>query len=267
MDEIRVVVSGALGGMGTEVVKAVLREPDMELVGALEEKSKVTQDYLALPGTSEQVPLSSDADFLLKSCRADVLVDFTRASAAIATARATLKNKVHVVIGTTGLTDDDMEEINRLCIANEVAAIEAANFSLGTLLMTHLAKIAAAYFDYAEIFERHLDTKIDAPSATSLSMAKEMLKGHGKPFTCPKTERAVIPDTRGGQIEGIPIHSVRSAGVPYSSHEIMFSRSGQNIVLRDETISRESYMPGVMLAIREVIKHKGLIRDWVPWKF
>jgi 4-hydroxy-tetrahydrodipicolinate reductase len=253
--------------MGTEVIKAVLRERDFKLVGALEDKSKITQNYFTLPGTSEQVPLSSEADSLLKSCNANVLVDFTRASAAIVTARATLKNKVHMIIGTTGLTEDDMEEINQLCIANGVAAIEAANFSLGTLLMTHLAKIAAAYFDYAEIFERHLDTKIDAPSATSIAMAKEILKGRGKPFNCPKTERVIIPNTRGSQIEGIPIHSVRSAGVPYSGHEIMFSRPGQNITLRDETISRESYMPGVMLAIREVIKHKGLIRGWVPWKF
>ena len=158
MDTIRVVVSGASGAMGAEVIKAILPEPDMKLVGALEEK--VTQKYLTSPGTSEQVPFSSDPDSLLKSCNANVLVDFTKALASITIARIVLKNKVNMIIGTTGLTEDDMEEIDRLCWSNGVGAIEAANFSLGTLLMIHLAKIAAAYFDYAEIMERHLDTKL-----------------------------------------------------------------------------------------------------------
>ena len=98
-------------------------------------------------------------------------------------------------------------------------------------------------------------------------MTKEMLNGHGKPFICPKAERVVIRNTRGGKISGIPIHAVRSPGVPYSGHEIILSRLGQNLNLHDETVSRESYMPGVMLAIKEVLKHKGMIRGWVPWKF
>lgn len=265
MEQIRVVVSGALGAMGTEVIKAVPREPGLKLVGAL--GKKVTHEYLTLPGTSEQVPFSSNLDSLLKSCNANVLVDFTKASASIAITRATLKNKVNIVIGTTGLTEDNLEEIDELCQENGVGALESANFSLGTLLMAHLARIAAKYFDYAEIIERHLDNKPDAPSATSILMAKEMLKGRGKPFICPKAKRVVIRNTRGGQIGGISIHSVRSPGVPYSGHEIILSRPGQNLTLRDETVSRESYMPGVMLAIKEVLKHKGLIRSWVPWKF
>jgi len=265
MDSIRVVVSGVLGAMGTEVIRAVLREPDMKLVGALEEK--VTQKYLTLPETSEQVPFSADPDSLLKSCNANVLVDFTKASASIAIARIALKNKVNMVVGTTGLTEDNLEEIDRLCRDNGVGAIESPNFSLGTLLMTHLARIAAAYYDHVEIIERHLDNKLDAPSATSIAMAKEMLEGRGKPFIYPETKRVVISNTRGGQIEGIAIHSVRSPGVPCSGHEITFSRPGQNLTLRDETIGRESYMPGVMLAIREVLKHKNFVRDWVPWKF
>ncbi|MBA7534194.1 4-hydroxy-tetrahydrodipicolinate reductase [subsurface metagenome] len=265
MGLVRIVVSGALGAMGREVIRAVLREPDMKLAGALEEK--VTLKYLTLPETSEQVPFSSDPDSLLKSCNANVLVDFTKASASIAIARIALKNKVNMVIGSTGLTEDNLEEIDQLCRDNGVSAIESPNFSLGTLLMMHLARIVATYYDYAEIIERHPDNKPDAPSATSIAMAKGMLKARGKPFIYPETKTAIISNTRGGQIKGIPIHSVRSPGVPSSGHEIMFSRPGQNLTLCDETISRESYMPGVILAIREVLKHKGLIRDWEPWKF
>jgi 4-hydroxy-tetrahydrodipicolinate reductase len=251
--------------MGTEVIKAVNLELDLILVGALDKK--VNQEYLFSPDAPGQVMFSSDPDSLLKSCNADVLVDFTNASASLKIARTTIKNKVNMVIGTTGLGEDDLEEIAQLCLDNETGAIEAANFSLGTLLMAHLAKIAAKYFDHAEIVERCLDSKLDTPSATSIFMTREMLEGRGEPFVCPKPQKVVIPNTRGGQIGGIPIHAMRSPGVPYSGHEIMLSRRGQNLTLRDETVSRESYMPGVVLAIREVMKHRGLLRNWMPWKF
>jgi len=98
-------------------------------------------------------------------------------------------------------------------------------------------------------------------------MAREMLKGRGKPFLCPEPQKEIVRHTRGGQIGGVPIHAMRSPGVPYSGHEIMLSSPGQNLTLRDETLGPESYMPGVMLAIREVLRHKGLVRNWIPWQF
>lgn len=267
MNPIRVVVNGALGDMGREVTRAVIHDPELRLVGGTEEEKRVTQKYLPLPETSEQVPLSSDLDSLLKSCRADVLVDFTNAAASMAAARITLRNKVNMVIGTTGLPKENLEEIDRLCRDNEVAAIEAANFSLGSLLMIHLAKIAAKFFDYAEIVETHLDKKPDAPSATSIAIAKAMLQARGRPFVYPESKLTVISNTRGGQMEGIAIHSRRSPGVICSEHEVIFSRVGQNLSLRDETVSRETYVPGVILAIKEIVKRKGLTHDWVPWEF
>jgi len=255
MKHVRVVINGALGKMGREVTKAVLNEPGLEVVGAVEEK--VTQQYLPLLEISELVPFSSDLNSLLKSCHPDVVVDFTNASASIAAARVATKQKVNAVIGTTGLSKENLEEIEQLCQVNNVGAIVATNFSLGAVLLMHLAEIAAKFFDYAEIIEMHHDKKIDAPSGTAIATAKAMLQAHGKPFSYPKTEREVVSNTRGGQIEGIAIHSLRSPGF-MAGQEVILSGAGQTLSLRHEAISRESYMPGIILAIKEVTKHKGL---------
>jgi len=256
MEHIRIVINGALGRMGREVTKAVLNEPGLEIVGAVEEK--VTQQYLPLLETSELIPFSSDLNSLLKSCNPDVVVDFTNATASIAAARVAIRQGVNMVIGTTGLSEENLKEIEQLCQANSIAAIVAPNFSLGAVLSMHLAKVVAKFFDYAEIVEMHHDKKIDAPSGTAITTAKAMLQAHGKPFVHPKTEREVVSNTRGGQIEGIAIHSLRLPGF-MAGQEVIFSGAGQTLSLRHETISRESYMPGVILAIKEVTKHKGLI--------
>ena len=256
MEAIRIVINGALGKMGREVSKAVLNEPGLEIVGAVEEK--VTQQYLPLPETSELIPFSSDLDSLLKSCNPAVLVDFTNAAASMAAARIAVKRGINMVIGTTGFSEENLKEIEQLCRANNVGAVVSPNFSLGAVLLMHLAKVAAKFFDYAEIVEMHHDKKIDAPSGTAMATAKAMLQARGKPFICPKTEREVVSSVRGGQIEGVAIHSLRLPGF-MAGQEVIFSGVGQTLSLRHETISRESYMPGVILAIREVTKHKGLI--------
>jgi 4-hydroxy-tetrahydrodipicolinate reductase len=221
-------------------------------------EEKVTQQYLPLPETSELIPFSSDLDSLLKGCNPDVLVDFTNAAASIAAARVAVKQGVSMVIGTTGLSEGNLKEIEQLCQANNVGVVVAPNFSLGAVLLMHLAKVAAKFFDYAEIVEMHHDKKIDAPSGTAIATAKAMLRARGKPFICPQTEREVVSNVRGGQIEGIAIHSLRLPGF-MAGQEVVFSGVGQTLSLRHEAISRESYMPGVILAIREVTKHKGLI--------
>ena len=256
MENIRIVINGALGRMGREVTKAVLNEPGLEIVGAVEEK--VTQQYLPLLEISELIPFSSDLNSLLKRCNPDVVVDFTNAVASIAAARVAIRQGVNMVIGTTGLSEENLKEIEQLCQANNVAAIVAPNFSLGAVLLMHLAKVAAKFFDYAEIVEMHHDKKIDAPSGTAITTAKVMLQAHGKPFSHPQTEREVVSNTRGGQIEGIAIHSLRLPGF-MAGQEVIFSSAGQTLSLRHETISRESYMPGVILAIKEVMKYKRLI--------
>ena len=254
MKPISVVVLGALGKMGQEVVKAVCREPGMRVVGAVEQ---TTENSLSLPDGSGKVPLSSDLDKILTDCHPDVLVDFTLAPATRAAVPVAAKKGVNMVIGTTGLTGSDLDEMSRLAEKHKIGIIVAANFALGAVMMMHLAKIASKYFDYAEIIELHHNQKVDFPSGTALTTAKLMAKAKGRPFSLPDSEQGQPPSGRGKQVEGITIHSVRLPGL-VANQEVTFGMAGQTLSIRHETINRECFMPGVMLAVKEVIKRPGL---------
>ncbi len=255
MKPIKIVVHGASGKMGQEVVKAVSQEPDLQLVGAVE--LKVSQDYLTLPDGSSKVPFSSNLDYILATCRPEVLVDFTVAKATMPAVRAATKQGVNLVIGTTGLTSEDLAEIERLVTANKVGAVIAPNFALGAVLMIHLAKLAGKYFDYAEIMELHHHRKVDAPSGTALTTAKAMSATRGKPFLSPSGE-AETSASRGQHVDGVTIHSVRLPGL-LAHQEVLLGAAGQTLSIRHDTISRECYIPGIMIAIKEVVNRKGLI--------
>ena len=163
-----------------------------------------------------------------------------------------------MVIGTTGLSPADLSEIDSLCRANDIGAVVAANFSLGAILMIHLAKVAARFFDYAEIIELHHEQKVDAPSGTALSTAKEMVEARGQPFDWAHTQKETLSGSRGGDYQGVAIHSVRLPGL-LAHQEVIFGGLGQTLKIRHDTISRESFMPGVVLAIKEVVKLKRLV--------
>jgi len=150
---IKVVVQGASGRVGRVVINALCHESEIQVVGAVE--LQVSQDYLSLPDNSGSVPFSSNLEYILTSCRPDVLVDFTIAQATMPAVRIAVKQGVNLVIGTTGLTTDELSEIARLALAHKVGAVVAPNFALGAVLMIHLAKVAAKYLDYAEIIELH----------------------------------------------------------------------------------------------------------------
>jgi 4-hydroxy-tetrahydrodipicolinate reductase len=249
MSPIKVIVHGALGKVGREVVRAVSLDPVTKLVGAVD--IKASGKSLNIPDTTDNVPLSTNLKEIIDATKPDVMVDFTLAKAAMPAIRIAAKNKVNLVIGTTGFSKDDLNEIDRLAKENKVGAIVASNFALGAVLMMHLAKIAAKYFDYAEIIELHHNQKADAPSGTSLSTAKGMAQARGKPFQIPPGP------TRGQMIEGITLHSIRLPGL-MAHQEVLFGTAGQTLSIRHDTINRECYTPGVMLAVKEVSKLKGL---------
>jgi len=255
MKAIRVVVQGALGRMGREVVNALCREPEMRVVGAVE--LQVSEDSLPLPDSSDTVPFSSNLDYILTSCQPDVLVDFTTAQVTMPAVRVAVRQGVNLVIGTTGLTADEISEIDQLAKAHQIGAVVAPNFALGAVLMIHLAKVAAKYLDYAEIIELHHHLKADSPSGTALSTAKAMAKARGKPFYRPPEQRQTS-NSRGEQVEGVTIHSVRLPGL-LAHQEVILGALGQTLSIRHDTIGRECYIPGVILAIKEVVKRRGLI--------
>ena len=204
------------------------------------------------------MPLYPDLETLIKKHHPDVVVDFTVAGAALSSARLTLENGSHLVMGTTGLKEAELKEIGELAERCKKGAVVAPNFALGAVVMMHLAGLASRYFGNAEIIELHHDRKADAPSGTALATADAMLKARGKPFQYPPTEKETLKGTRGGQKDGVAIHSVRLPGL-VASQEVIFGAPGQTLTLRHDTFSRESYMPGVMLAIKEVVKLRGLV--------
>ena len=255
MEPIRVVINGAFGRMGQEITKAVVCEPGFRVVGAVEKE--VTQQYLPLTEAPELIVLSADLDSLLKSCDADVVVDFTNAEVSMAAARTAIRQRVNVVIGTTGLSQQNLTEIEKLCQAHKMGTIVAPNFSLGAALMIHLSRLAAKFFDYAEITEMHHDKKADAPSGTAIATARAMSEARSKPFVYPQATQEVLSNSRGGEMDGIAIHSLRLPGF-MAGQEVILSGAGETLSLRHSAISRECYLPGVILAIKEVANRKGL---------
>ncbi len=242
--------------MGQQVLVTLCQQSDMEPVGAVDIKAK--EEYLPLPNSSGLIPFSRDVASLLVKAKPQVVVDFSHADAVMSLARAAIPHKVNLVVGTTGIAQAQVDEIGRLCQEHGVGAVVAPNFSLGAVVLAHLAKIAARHFDYADIIEMHHERKADAPSGTALAMARAMAAARGRPFERVATTKEVLAATRGGDAEGVAIHSVRMPGL-LAHHEVILGGLGQTLVLRHDTISRESFMPGVMLAIREVVNRKGLV--------
>jgi 4-hydroxy-tetrahydrodipicolinate reductase len=251
---IRVVVSGT-GNMGREVLAAVAAAPDMEPVGVLEKFAQGdTFDSPAGP-----LPISADAPALLDRLKPDVIIDFTNAEWTPQFALPAIERGVRVVIGTTGLSGDFVAQLERACRERGVGAVVAPNFAIGAVLMVHMAKIASRFFDYAEIIELHHDRKVDAPSGTALSTAQEMLAARGKPFERNVPHLEPLAGARAAETGGITIHSVRLPGL-VAHQEVLFGGQAQTLRIRHDTTGRDSFMPGVLLATREVMQRKELVR-------
>ena len=252
---IKVAVHGALGRVGREVVIATCKDPQLKLVGAVD--AKADGNVLALPDGSGSVPMSRNVESILDQTNPKVIVDFSTAEATMSLVKAATKRKMCVVIGTTGFSPENLDEIDRLAKANEVGAVVASNFALGAVMMIHLAKIAARYFDNVEIIELHHDQKLDAPSGTAVSTARAISEVRGKPFIHPKAQKEIVPGARGAEMQGIALHSVRLPGL-MAHQEVIFGTAGQTLIIRHDTINRECYMPGVVMAVKKVVELKGL---------
>jgi 4-hydroxy-tetrahydrodipicolinate reductase len=255
MDSISVVVSGT-GYMGREVLAAVTREPGLEPLGVVEKFS--TEDSVVLPDGSGRIPLSSDPAALIDRLKPRVIIDFTNAQWTPEVSRAALANGASMVIGTTGLTEAFLQELAAGCKERSLGAFVAPNFALGAVVAIHLAGIAARFFDYAEITEMHQEKKLDAPSGTAVAFARAMAAGRGKPFEHTMPEKDTLPGARGSVYEGIAIHSQRMPGF-VAHHEITFGGIGQSLRIRHDSVGRDSFIPGVLLATREVVNRNELV--------
>ena len=250
---INVVVHGVMGKMGQQVLETVTRTLGMQPVGAAD--ITATQGTIALPDGLGEIPISGSLDDVLDG--ADVVVDFTSAEGAASVLRTAAPRGVNVVIGSTGITDAIYQEAESLANEHEIGAIIAPNFAMGAVLMIHLAKQASRFFDYADLTEMHHEAKIDSPSGTALAIANAALEGKQGGFIAPQSEKELIVGARGATHEGISVHSARMPG-RVAHHELVFGALGQTFTIRHDSVNRESFMPGVVLAINEVVNRKGL---------
>ncbi|MEC9308851.1 MAG: 4-hydroxy-tetrahydrodipicolinate reductase [Chloroflexota bacterium] len=253
MSAIKVVVNGATGKMGQETIRAICNEDDISLVGATCHADR--GDTLITPRGSE-IPLSNDLSALLKNTQPDVIVDFTNASVSMEAVNIAKDYSTHMVIGASGLTDDNLKQIDTISKSKEFGVIVAPNFALGAVILKKLAEEAAPYFDYLDIVECHHEAKIDAPSGFAMNLAQGL--SNKKQFTRNITEKENLPNTRGGEYHGITIHSMRMPG-KVAQHEVVMGAAGQTLTIRHDTLGRDCYMPGVILCIRKVVNQKGLM--------
>lgn len=247
---VKVLVNGACGRMGQAVVKSVLEDPELELVAAVDLSGGM--DAGTLVGLKPcGVEVSVGLEQAIANGKPEVMVDFTRPDVVFYNACTALKLGVSPVIGTTGLSDDAKAEIAKIASENKTPAFIAPNFAIGGVLMMLLARKAAEYLPDVEIIELHHDNKLDAPSGTAIQTAEmisEVRKAHkqGHP-----DEKEKLDGARGADINGIRIHSVRLPG--YVAHqEVIFGGTGQTLSIRHDSMDRESFMPGVMLACKKV---------------
>ena len=257
MERMRVSVSGACGRMGQEVCRTVLQEESLALVGAFDLQAPGKDLGVILGKQPLDISVTELTPENLKKLRPDVLVDFTTPMVVMQNIEIALQSGVRPVVGTTGITQVDLARIGRQVEKLGLSAMIAPNFALGAVLMMKFAATAARFFPQAEIIELHHDKKIDAPSGTALKTA-EMIAEERQADPPQKEELLKLPGARGALQDKIHIHSVRLNGL-IAHQEVIFGGQGQTLLIRHDSYDRSSFMPGVILAVKNVVKHKGLI--------
>ena len=256
---IKVLVIGACGKMGREVVKAVCSQENMSLVGAVDLVNEGIDVGTIVLNKEIGVKVQSDLEQAVKILQPDVAIDFTQPSVIYNNAKILLNSGVRPVIGTTGLTDEQLDELKKLSEEKRVSTLIAPNFTIGAVLMMMFAKKAAQYFNNAEIIELHHNQKKDAPSGTAVKTAQLMAQENENfaKNNCAETE--LIKGSRGGaSYSNIHIHSVRMPGY-IASQEVLFGAAGQIMTIRHDSMDRECYMSGVLLAVNHVMKNAGFV--------
>ncbi len=260
--EIKVLVCGAAGKMGQATVRAVSSEAGFKLVGAVDRSGnlKIGTDIGLICGIDEVgIKLTGDLKETISKSQPDVLVDFTMPEIVIVNAQMALKAGVRVVIGTTGMTKDDISELSKISKQNATGTIVAPNFAIGAVLMMKFAKEASKYFSNAEIIEYHHDKKLDAPSGTSIKSAELMSESRKLFGRDTVAGKETIKGARGAVSEGnIHIHSVRLPGL-VAHQEIILASAGQTLTIRHDSYDRTSFMPGVLMAVKKVMEIDHLI--------
>jgi 4-hydroxy-tetrahydrodipicolinate reductase len=239
MSSLRVAVVGASGRMGTETCRAIESADDLELVARIDRDGSVQQ---------------------AKDAGAEVVVDFTEPGAVLDNIRTVVALGMHAVVGTSGFDDQKLAAVRQLADEHpSVGVVVAPNFALGAVLLMRFAREAAPYFESVEIVELHHPDKLDAPSGTAIHTAEAIADSRSRAGTPPAPDATVeaAQGARGTSVAGIPVHSVRLRGL-VAHEEVLLGNTGETLSVRHDSFDRAAFMPGVLVAIREVSRRPGL---------
>ncbi|HAM81165.1 4-hydroxy-tetrahydrodipicolinate reductase [Ornithinibacillus bavariensis] len=246
---IKIVIAGPRGRMGSEAVSMVLEEPSFSLIGCV--------DRIVSPISiveENQIPVfTSFEECLYTLPDVDVLIDLTVAESGFNHIMMALEHKVRCVVGTTGFTSQQLNDIQDTAVKNQTGCIVAPNFAIGAVLMMHFSKVAAKFFPDVEIIEKHHAQKIDAPSGTALKtveMIKEVRKSRAQGHIY---ELETMIGARGATDDGVHIHSVRLPG-HVAHQEVIFGGDGQTLTIKHDSINRKSFMEGIKLSVKHVMQ-------------
>jgi 4-hydroxy-tetrahydrodipicolinate reductase len=232
METIRILINGARGRMGQEAVKAVTEAEGLELVATTD--------------------LGDDLEASIASSQAQVVVDFTIATAAFENTQRILEAGAHPVIGTSGLVAAQVTELQSLAQRKQLGGVIAPNFAIGAVLLMKYAQDAAKYLPHVEVIELHHDRKVDAPSGTAVKTAQLIADARREAPPLKVAEQELFAGARGSEIQGVRVHSIRLPGL-IAHQEVIFGGAGETLTLRHDSLHRESFMPGVCLACRKVV--------------
>lgn len=255
---VKVILAGPRGRMGTEAIQMILNEDNFELVACIdrENNGKQLKDISGMPSSAAQI--YTDAETCFKEVEADVFVDLTIPEVGYQHTKLAIEHNVRPVVGTSGFTSDQVEELNALSKEKQLGGIIAPNFAVGAVLMMKFAEMAAKHMPHVEIIEQHHDQKLDAPSGTAVktgelitSVRESMKQGHPEEFEA-------IEGARGAEMDGIRIHSVRLPGL-VAHQEVIFGGAGQTLSIKHDSLNRDSFMDGIKLCINEVLTMKELV--------
>jgi 4-hydroxy-tetrahydrodipicolinate reductase len=257
--KIKVCLAGATGWAGSALARAIAHTDDVELVAGVSRKHAGKRLGEVLQASNLDVVLSGSADQALQN-PCDVFVEYTHPEVAKANVSAAVRHAAHVVIGTSGLTDQDLEELDRLAQQHRVGVLAVGNFSLATVVLTKCAQLAAKYLPQWEIVDYAAAEKPDAPSGTARELAYKLSQVHPPQLSVPIEQTRGPKASRGATLNGMQVHSVRLPGYVLSA-EVLFGMLDERLSIRyDAGSSPEPYVQGALLAIRRVSSFVGLKR-------
>ncbi|VEG53943.1 dihydrodipicolinate reductase [Mycolicibacterium aurum] len=234
---MRVGVLGAKGKVGATMVDGVEAADDLTFTIGID---------------------AGDALSALVDTKTDVVIDFTHPSVVMDNLKFLIDNGIHAVVGTTGFTDERLAQVEDWLAASPgVSVLIAPNFAIGAVLSMHFAQRAAKYFESVEVIELHHPHKADAPSGTAARTAKLIAEARKGMPPNPDATSTGLEGARGADVDGIPVHSIRLAGL-VAHQEVLFGTQGETLTIRHDSIDRSSFVPGVLLAVRKIGEHPGL---------